>query len=334
MTKKVKITCALCRSDITCNYENLYEHATSKHKMGLKELYEKIMEITNNGGGGEGGSGEGGNGGSIDYQSNAQTQNNNSFGASEYMPFPPAKNRYRPILPKPPGHQNQGSGKPYMTITEWKNQCEFQCLECNKIFRDASTAQKHVFERHNLDTKTYKAKHGLSKMMTKEKTYNCFICGQQVQWAYGSMFQHSRTHNMTMQEMYEKEFGFAANDQAAAMQQWQRQRQQQQQQQQEGASDFPEEWEGEQAAEGLVYTDNAEEESGGEDVQDEQHYALNEESDHGNMMEQHGEEEEEQEYEGGGGGEEEQIQTTAADVKNFMQLWGGLLAQNESHNNE
>ena len=45
--------------------------------------------------------------------------------------------------------------KPFLTLTEWKNQCEFQCLECGKVFRDASTAQKHVFERHKLDTKTY-----------------------------------------------------------------------------------------------------------------------------------------------------------------------------------
>ena len=96
--------------------------------------------------------------------------------------------------------QQQQERKPFMTITEWKNQCEFQCLECQKIFRDASTAQKHVFERHGLDTKTYKSKHGLSKMMTKEKQYTCFLCGQSVQWAYGSMFQHSRTHNMTMQQ--------------------------------------------------------------------------------------------------------------------------------------
>ena len=308
MTKKVKITCALCQSDITCNYENLYEHASSKHKMGLKELYEKIMEVTNNGGGG-GGDDE------IDYHSSVQNQNNNSFGANEYMPFEPPKNRYRPgpASVRQNRHPNQEhNGKPFMTITEWKNQCEFQCLECDKIFRDASTAQKHVFERHNMDTKTYKAKHGLSKMMTKEKAYNCFLCGQQVQWAYGSMFQHSRTHNMTMQEMYEKEFAHAFNNQAASSSQ----------QQQQGVSDFPDEWEGEQAAEGLVYTDNAEE-SGGEEFQEDQ-YALNDE-DQG-TLEQHGEELEE--------GQDEQIQTTAADVKNFMQLWGGLLAQNESHNNE
>ena len=310
MTKKVKITCALCHSDITCNYENLYEHATSKHKMGLKELYEKIKEISNNGGDiGDG----------IDYPSTVQqNQNNNSFGANEHMPFEPTKNRR--ILPKPgpasskqnrfrpvDGFPNQDNPKPFMTITEWKNQCEFQCLECDKIFRDASTAQKHVFERHNMDTKTYKAKHGLSKMMTKEKTYNCFLCRQTVQWAYGSMFQHSRTHNMTMQEMYEKEFANAANQATAS---------------QQGVSDFPDEWEGEQAAEGLVYTDNAEE-SGGEEFRDD-YYALNESEQE--TLEQHGEEE--------GEGEEQQIQTTAADVKNFMQLWGGLLAQNESHNNE
>ena len=310
MTKKVKINCALCRSDITRNYENLYEHATSKHKMGLKELYEKIMEIGN---GGEGGSDE------IDYHSNVQNQNNNSFGANARLPFDPTKNRYRPGPASVKNNRlpnQQDNQKPFMTITEWKNQCEFQCLECDKVFRDASTAQKHVFERHNMDTKAYKAKHGLSKMMTKEKTYNCFLCGQQIQWAYGSMFQHSRTHNMTMQEMYEKEFGYAAANNHATYSQ------QQQQQQQQGVSDFPDEWEGEQAAEGLVYTDNAEE-SGGEEFQDD-YYALNESEQE--TLEQHGEEE--------GEGEEQQIQTTAADVKNFMQLWGGLLAQNESHNNE
>ena len=298
MTKKVKITCALCRSDITCNYENLYEHATSKHKMGLKELYEKIMEITNNGGGG--------GGDEIDYHSNVQNQNNNSsFGARDFMPYEPKQNRFRPGPAASVKHNrdlnNQDNQKPFMTITEWKNQCEFQCLECDKIFKDASTAQKHVFERHNMDTKTYKAKHGLSKMMTKEKTYNCFLCRQQVQWAYGSMFQHCRTHNMTMQEMYEKEYEYTVNNQQNHNQQPGQQ------------SDFPEEWEGGQAAE--VYTDNAEEESGeGEEFQEDEQYALNELEPplEGNEEEM-------------GGEMEEQIQTTAADVKNFMQLWGGLL---------
>ena len=97
--------------------------------------------------------------------------------------------------------------KPHLTLTEWKNQCEYQCLECQKMFHDASTCQKHVMDAHKLDTSTYKARHGLSSMMTKEKQYHCFLCNRTVQWCYGGMSQHSKTHKMTMQEMYEKEYG-------------------------------------------------------------------------------------------------------------------------------
>ena len=97
--------------------------------------------------------------------------------------------------------------KPFLTLTEWKNQCEYQCLECEKMFHDASTCQKHVMDAHKLDTSTYKARHGLSSMMTKQKQYTCFLCSRTVQWCYGGMSQHSKTHKMTMQEMYEKEYG-------------------------------------------------------------------------------------------------------------------------------
>ena len=107
------------------------------------------------------------------------------------------------------GHGDPGERpeKPFLTLTEWKNQCEYQCLECQKMFHDASTCQKHVMDAHKLDTSTYKARHGLSSMMTKEKQYTCFLCNRTVQWCYGGMSQHSKTHKMTMQEMYEKEYG-------------------------------------------------------------------------------------------------------------------------------
>ena len=44
MTKTGKITCTLCHKDITCNYDNISEHAYTKHKMGAKELYQRTMK--------------------------------------------------------------------------------------------------------------------------------------------------------------------------------------------------------------------------------------------------------------------------------------------------
>ena len=96
--------------------------------------------------------------------------------------------------------------KPFLTIKEWKDQCEYQCRECGKMFIDTNSCKRHVVDIHKLDLSNYKEKYGMSSMATKEKTYTCFFCNRNVVWSYGSLSFHSRKHKMTMKEMYEKEY--------------------------------------------------------------------------------------------------------------------------------
>ena len=44
MTKRVKITCPICQKEILCNYDNISEHAYSKHKMGARMLYQRASK--------------------------------------------------------------------------------------------------------------------------------------------------------------------------------------------------------------------------------------------------------------------------------------------------
>ena len=57
-----------------------------------------------------------------------------------------------------------------------------QCLECGKMYHDVGGIQQHVRAIHGLDTKMYKAKYGISKMMTREVKYTCVVCEQSGQY--------------------------------------------------------------------------------------------------------------------------------------------------------
>merc|ERR1719229_1890800 len=100
-----------------------------------------------------------------------------------------------------------GEVKQIPSFNQWKDQCEFRCFECEKMFHNAHSCRKHVKEAHKLDADTYKLKYGLSSMMTKEKHFTCFLCNKSVQWSNNSMVSHSKSHKMTLKEMYEKEHG-------------------------------------------------------------------------------------------------------------------------------
>merc|ERR1719490_171775 len=97
-------------------------------------------------------------------------------------------------------HSNRGwtAGDP--GFIEWRNKCEYQCLECGKVLNEMTRAIKHVQGKHGLDCKTYKEKHGLTTMMTKEVRYQCGlssssggICGREVQHCKHGLEQHAKT---------------------------------------------------------------------------------------------------------------------------------------------
>ena len=52
--------------------------------------------------------------------------------------------------------------------TDWHSQCEFACRECGKVFRQPATLQNHIKTQHNMDSDSYKFKHGVRTLMTNE----------------------------------------------------------------------------------------------------------------------------------------------------------------------
>ena len=99
-------------------------------------------------------------------------------------------------------HSNRGwtAGDP--GFIEWRNKCEYQCLECGKVLNEMTRAIKHVQGKHGLDCKTYKEKHGLTTMMTKEVRYQCGVCRRVVQQCKHGLEQHAKTHMMSLYELY------------------------------------------------------------------------------------------------------------------------------------
>ena len=70
------------------------------------------------------------------------------------------------------------------------------------MYHDVGGIQQHVRAIHGLDTKMYKAKHNLAKMMTKEVKYQCTVCERFVQWCKHGLEQHAKTHKMSLFDLY------------------------------------------------------------------------------------------------------------------------------------
>ena len=80
-----------------------------------------------------------------------------------------------------------------------------QCLECGRNFREVGTSKQHILQRHGMDTTTYKQKHGLKSMMTKEVKYPCVVCGKGVQGCRNGLESHAKMHHLTLEELYQRD---------------------------------------------------------------------------------------------------------------------------------
>ena len=62
-----------------------------------------------------------------------------------------------------------------------------------------------------MDTMTYKTKHGLKSMMTKEVKYPCVVCGKPVQGCRNGLESHAKMHKLTLEELYQKDLEVNGN---------------------------------------------------------------------------------------------------------------------------
>ena len=95
---------------------------------------------------------------------------------------------------------------------EWRNKCEYQCLECGKMTLEMTQAIKHVQSKHGMECKEYKVKHGIATMMTKEVKYQCTVCERFVQWCKHGLEQHAKTHKMSLFDLYMDYFNKNSGD--------------------------------------------------------------------------------------------------------------------------
>ena len=87
------------------------------------------------------------------------------------------------------------------STNQWSCKCEYKCLECGRIYNDACSLIPHLHNRHGMDVATYKAKHGLSKLMTREVRFCCHLCGSSFQWKRVTIERHAKSkHNMSIHQ--------------------------------------------------------------------------------------------------------------------------------------
>ena len=191
MTKEVRTKCFICNAEVQSVRETLLDHARS-HSIPLFQLYEAEFgpvpsSRTSN------------KAGTISSESQPIFQSQ----ASENIHFGESGGGENIVAD---GGNNVNQGKPYLRFSEWINQCQYKCLECGSMFRVNFNLGSHLKSRHGLDTAPYKAKYGLSSLMTKEVRTRCVICNVEFQSLRQTTKRHAGSHNMTTQQLYEKEF--------------------------------------------------------------------------------------------------------------------------------
>ena len=70
------------------------------------------------------------------------------------------------------------------------------------MFYRSSDQRHHIRDVHGMDSNTYKAKHGVERMMTKEVKFKCHLCGMTMQWIEPTLSYHAKSrHDMSLQQL-------------------------------------------------------------------------------------------------------------------------------------
>jgi predicted transcriptional regulator len=174
MTKKVMYTCPMCNSVIVWDYGSIRSHALLVHQKSLSDWFTMHHDTS-----------------SI-QSSTAPITMIETEQSEEQIQHIETSSRL--------------SDSPRASVTEvcaWASRCQYKCLECNTMFFEGSKLKRHLSNCHNLGPATYKVKHNLAFLMTKQVLFVCPICKSAVQWRHGSLRSHAlQTHKITLEELH------------------------------------------------------------------------------------------------------------------------------------